>query len=134
MMSLTLAVLGSPESYITRSPIVQSLFAIIMDALSMLIHKRIEEEVMRGNIFEYHWRCKKTKLSHLCFADDLMLFCGGSLSSAELLHRALQEFCSLSGLLPNKEKSTIFIAGYNQRYIEAVGGIFQFPVDRKSVV
>ena len=115
---------GATRGLRQGDPLSPYLFAIIMDALSMLIHKKIEEEVLAGNPFEYHWRCKKTKLSHLCFADDLMLFCGGSISSVDLLHRALQEFCSLSGLLPNKEKSNIFIAGNNSRYIEAVGEIF----------
>ena len=104
------------------------LFTIIMDGLSMLIHMKIEDSSVAGIPFDYHWRCKKTKLTHLCFADDLMFFYGGSLHSVELLHFALQEFCSISGLMPNKEKSSIFIAGSNQRYMESVREIFQFPL------
>ena len=64
---------------------------------------------MADTPFDYHWRCQKTGLTHLCFAYDLLLFCGGSLPSVELLHKALHEFYSLSGLLPNNGKSSVYL-------------------------
>lgn len=27
--------------------------------------------------FKFHWRCSKVNLTHLCFADDLMIFSHG---------------------------------------------------------
>ena len=29
--------------------------------------------------FSYHPKCKKVKLTHLCFADDLLIFAKGNL-------------------------------------------------------
>ena len=105
-------------------PISSYQFVLVMEALSMLIQKRVEESSQEGHIFEYHWRCKKTKTTHLCFADDLMIFCGGSIHSAQVIHHALLEFSNMSGLVPNNGKSCIFIAGNNQTYIL---DLFQFP-------
>ena len=88
---------------------------------------------MEGLPFDYHWRCKKIRITHLCFADDLMIFCEGSLQSVELLQQSLQEFYALSGLLPNKGKSCIFIAGRNQSYMKAVRDILDFPLGELPV-
>ena len=109
-------------------PLPPYLFTIIMDALSMLIHKKVEINILDEAPFDYHWRCKKTRITHLCFADDLLLFCGGSLHSVGLLHQALQEFYSLSGLKPNNGNSSLFVAGQNQGFLEAVREVFGFSV------
>ena len=31
--------------------------------------------------FKFRWRCKKDRISHLCFADDLMIFSKGDVHS-----------------------------------------------------
>ena len=94
----------------------------------MLIHKKVEDNIRVGIPFDYHWRCQKTRLTHLCFADDLMLFCGRSARSIELLHQALQEFFHISGLKPNHGKSSLFVAGRNQGYLDMVRDLFGFPL------
>ncbi|GJZ25328.1 RNA-directed DNA polymerase, eukaryota, reverse transcriptase zinc-binding domain protein [Tanacetum coccineum] len=48
------------------------------------------------------------KLTHLCFADDILLFCHGDSNSAAVFKLALDEFGGMSGLLPNKIKSVVF--------------------------
>lgn len=58
-------------------PISPYLFVIIMDALSQLLHYNIQ----RGT-FTYHWKCDKLRISHLCFADDLLIFLNGDVDSA----------------------------------------------------
>ena len=85
----------------------------------MLINRRVEECNSDGHSFDYHWRCNKNKITHLCFVDDLMLFCGGSIQSVATLHSVLQEF-SLSGLTLNKQKSCIFLKGNNQLYNSSI--------------
>ena len=124
---------GASRGLRQGDPLSPYLFTIIMDALSMLIRQNIEKNRLAGTHFDYHWRCQKTKLTHLCFADDLLLFCGGSLTSVKILHNALQEFYSLSGLHPNNGKSNVFIAGRNQAYMEAVRDLFQFQVGELPV-
>lgn len=39
--------------------------------------------------FKYHWRCKQNSITHLCFADDLMLFCLTGIG--DQLHSAIRE-------------------------------------------
>lgn len=46
------------------------LFVLAMEVFSGLMGLMVAEHE-----FKYHWRCQKEKLTHLCFADDLMVFC-----------------------------------------------------------
>src|SRR5688572_21230754 len=55
--------------------------------------------------------CKGLKLTHLIFADDLMIFYKGDLSSVQRVMEALGHFSSVTGLVANEEKSNIFLAG-----------------------
>ena len=58
--------------------------------------------------FQYHQNCSKLSLTHLCFADDLLLLCHGDYESACILKRGIDEFSMSSGLYPSLEKSTAF--------------------------
>ena len=105
-------------------PISSYLFVIAMEALSMLISKRVREQ----QSFAFHWRCNLTRMTHLSFADDLMLFCGDSEESASILKKALTDFSSASGLHLNASKSCVFIASPDERYKQVVLRIFGFPL------
>ncbi|XP_071729197.1 uncharacterized protein [Rutidosis leptorrhynchoides] len=48
------------------------------------------------------------KLSHLCFADDLLVLCHGDVDSIKVIDKSLSEFSEFSGLFPSLMKSTIF--------------------------
>ena len=89
----------------------------------------IDKAVRDNPNFDFHWRCNKTATTHLCFADDLLIFCGGRLSSANTLKEALDLFFTLSGLQPNNIKSSIFIAGRDEHYKVQILQIFGFPED-----
>ena len=52
------------------------LFVIAMNCLSHMLN-----EAARQNKFRYHSNCSQTKLTHLSFADDLLIFIDGSLDS-----------------------------------------------------
>ncbi|KAK2642090.1 hypothetical protein Ddye_023853 [Dipteronia dyeriana] len=69
-------------------PMFPYLFVIAMEVLSKILSKRIADSPS----FKYHWKCDKIKLSHLCFADDLIMIFHGSFSSAFVLKAALDEF------------------------------------------
>ena len=98
------------------------LFVLVMDVLSMIIAHKVSLEANFG----YHWRCDKAKITHLCFADDLIIFCGSKLESATILKQALDIFFSLSGLSANEEKSQIYVAGKDQAYRNTLLGLFGF--------
>ena len=51
--------------------------------------------------FDFHPRFKIIKLSHLCFADDLMLFCKENISSVRALCNCILLFFQSSGLQAN---------------------------------
>jgi mannosylglycoprotein endo-beta-mannosidase len=51
-------------------PLSPYLFVLAMEGLSGIIHQSI-----CSSTFQYHWRCQPTKITHLCFADNLMMFC-----------------------------------------------------------
>ncbi|KAK3189471.1 hypothetical protein Dsin_029032 [Dipteronia sinensis] len=97
------------------------LFVIAMEVLSKILAKCIEDSPS----FKFHWRCDKIKLSHLYFADDLIMLCHGSLSSARVVKAALDKFSLLSGLNANHAKSNIFTSGVslniNQQLINLFG-------------
>ena len=82
------------------------LFVLCMNVLS---HK-IDQAVMEKR-FKYHPRCKELSLTHLCFADDLMVFVEGTKVSIEGALSVFEDFAKWSGLNISIEKSTVFMAG-----------------------
>ncbi|XP_071728929.1 uncharacterized protein [Rutidosis leptorrhynchoides] len=48
------------------------------------------------------------QLSHICFADDLLVFCNGDVNSIRAFQKVLVDFGKVSGLHPNNVKNTIF--------------------------
>lgn len=65
------------------------LFVICMDVLSKMLDKAAGDRV-----FGYHPRCKNVGLTHLSFADDIMVLTDGKVRSIEGIIRVLDE-CSL---------------------------------------
>ncbi|KAK4397507.1 Retrovirus-related Pol polyprotein from type-2 retrotransposable element R2DM [Sesamum angolense] len=87
-------------------PMSPGLFLLCMEYFSRLIkRKTIDSD------FNFHPKCEKLKITHLLFADDLMMFSRGDLPSVRILMECLQEFREISGLAVNTSKSSIFTAG-----------------------
>lgn len=82
------------------------LFVLCMNVLSRKIDLAA---TMRK--FKLHPWCHRLSLTHLCFADDLMVFVEGTKKSIEGALSVLDAFETWSGLRINLEKSTIFMAG-----------------------
>jgi hypothetical protein len=92
-------------------PLSPYLFVIAMEVFS-----RIMCEFTGSNSgFKFHPRCSKLQLTHLCFADDMLLFSEASLSSIKAVKAVLLEFEQLSGLQANPSKSSFFCAGISSR-------------------
>jgi hypothetical protein len=78
-----------------------------MEGLSLLL----EEASVSNSLFSYHLKCNLIKLTHLCFADDLLIFFATTLASVQCVLGALVDIEALSGLKANPSKSSVFIAG-----------------------
>ena len=68
-----------------------------------------------GSGFKFHPKCLKLRLTHLCFADDLLISVEASLRSIHTIKAALSEFEDLSGLKANPSKSSFFCYGVSDR-------------------
>ncbi|XP_047261967.1 uncharacterized mitochondrial protein AtMg01250-like, partial [Capsicum annuum] len=86
-------------------PMSPLLFVLVMEYLSRTLRKMSELPD-----FRFHPMCKKTKLTHLVFADDLMIFCKGTASSVSRVMEALDHFSKVTGLEANNDKSNIILA------------------------
>nr|GFB81850.1 hypothetical protein [Tanacetum cinerariifolium] len=98
------------------------LFTLIMEVLNLVLIR----EIKKNPSFRYHWLCKDVKLTHLCFADDLLLFCNGDSKFVSIMKNALAEFSGMSGLLPNCSKSTVFFGNVRDGYRRKILGIMPF--------
>ncbi|KAG7543761.1 Ribonuclease H-like superfamily [Arabidopsis thaliana x Arabidopsis arenosa] len=58
------------------------------------------------------------KLSHICFADDLILFAEASVKQIRVIRRVLERFCVASGQKVSLEKSKIFFSANVSRDME----------------
>ncbi|KAL0453512.1 UNVERIFIED_CONTAM: hypothetical protein Slati_1329300 [Sesamum latifolium] len=87
-------------------PISPALFLLSMEYFSRLVKRKTSDSE-----FNFHPKCEKLKITHLLFADDLMLFSQGDLPSIHILMECLREFRDISGLAVNTSKSCIFTAG-----------------------
>lgn len=82
------------------------LFVICMYILS----KMLDKAAVEGS-FGYHPSCRNMRLTHLCFADDIMVFADGRGRSMEGILEVFSQFAKGSGLNISLEKSTLFTTG-----------------------
>lgn len=87
-------------------PISPLLFAVVMNVLSYMLNRAAED-----GIFGYHPGCAGTKLTHLAFADDLLIFIDGTESSLAGVFTVLSQFEKFSGLEVNMSKTSMFSSG-----------------------
>lgn len=82
------------------------LFVLCMERLCHLIDEAVEDKkwkpirLSRGG----------PKLSHICFADDLIRFAEASVSQIRVIRSVLEMFCSASGQKVSLSKSKIFFS------------------------
>lgn len=70
--------------------------------------------------FAYHAKCESSKLTHLCFADDLLIFTDGSLSSVQAILGVLHEFQLHSGLSVSLQKTSMFSSGLSPEEVTRI--------------
>lgn len=77
-----------------------------MNILSKLLDKATGQRKIG-----YHPKCKNQKLTHLCFADDIMVFSDGKFRSIEGILSIFYSFGRMSGMKISVEKSMLFVGG-----------------------
>lgn len=104
---------GKPSGYFQSSkglrqgdPISPYLFLLAMEVFSSLLKSRFNQ-----GYISFHPKASGISLSHLMFADDVMIFFDGSEASLHGINEALDDFASWSGLHINREKTQLFHAG-----------------------
>lgn len=96
-------------------PLSPYLFVIAMNCLSLALN----QAARRGD-FKYHSKCERTGLTHLCFADDLLIFCDGSVESVNSILVVLRHFEARSRLGMSVDKTYIYYAGLKPLEMEAI--------------
>lgn len=96
-------------------PLSPYLFVIAINCLSLMLN----QEARSGRL-SYHHRCEKTKLTHLSFADDLLIFVDGSIESVQTVLQILHDFELRSGLAVSLQKSSFFSSGLSVAEISAI--------------
>ncbi len=87
-------------------PLSPYLFIICMEYFSRLL-----QSTTQVSDFKFHPKCHALGISHLGFADDILLLCRCDMTSVNILLQQLHIFGESSGLAINAEKSSIFFAG-----------------------
>lgn len=87
-------------------PLSSLLFVLCIERLFHLINICVEKNLW--DPIQISWG--GPKLSHLAFADDLILFAKASLEQVEIIQTSIELFCQSSGQKVNKEKTRIFFS------------------------
>lgn len=126
--SFSICINGSLKGYFKGArglrqgdPLSPYLFVIGMEILAKILAEKSTHPD-----FKFHWKCDKTKIVNLCFADDLMIFCKGDLFTIRAIKEGLDEFQCLSGLSPSPSKSQIFFSGCERTLREEIIQIVNF--------
>ncbi|CAL1356334.1 unnamed protein product [Linum trigynum] len=94
-------------------PLSPYLFTLCIERLSHVIEEAVKEkkwkpiQLVRGGV----------GLTHLFFADDLVLFAEATVEQADVVMSCLQKFCKASGEQVSTEKSRIFFSRHMKRDI-----------------
>lgn len=108
--AFSVSVNGELEGFFSSSRGIQQgcslspyLYVIISNVLSKLLNK-----AATAGLVGYHPHCKEVSLSHLSFADDIVIFTDGNPSSLRNTLLVFEDFGNMSGLRINIARSNSF--------------------------
>lgn len=87
-------------------PLSPYLFVIALEVFS----QQLKRKYLDGSI-GYHPNTSALQVSHLSFADDLMIFSDGEVNSVRCIAATMEDFALWSGLRMNKTKTELYTAG-----------------------
>ena len=103
-------------------PLSPFLFVLCLEYFS-----RSLKVVTENTHFNYHPKCSQLKITHLAFADDLMLMARGDAISVGILMDCLNDFGDVSGLRANVSKSSLYTAGITGTELEEIKALTNIP-------
>ena len=103
-------------------PLSPYLFVLAMEVFSKLLYSRYD-----AGYIHYHPKAGDLSVSHLMFADDVMIFFDGGSSSMHGISETLDDFADWSGLKVNKDKSQLFQAGLDPTD-QVISSAYGFPL------
>ncbi|GJV98056.1 reverse transcriptase domain, reverse transcriptase zinc-binding domain protein [Tanacetum coccineum] len=95
---------------------------MVMEVLTLILKKRVR----LSDSFRYHKQCEELEIINVCFAVDLFIFARGDVNSTCVILESLDEFKSVSGLIPSIPKSTTYFCNVIQHVKQAILNIMPF--------
>ncbi|GJV20529.1 hypothetical protein Tco_1369549 [Tanacetum coccineum] len=83
--------------------------------------------------FKFHIGYKELRLTHPCFADNLLVVCNGDVKSVKVIKSTMLEFSGISSLIPNMDKSTVFFGNVKNEERNKILVVFPFAVGKLPV-
>ncbi|CAN1159944.1 LINE-1 retrotransposable element ORF2 protein [Linum perenne] len=102
-------------------PMSPYLFVIAMQGLDYLF-----AEATAKSLFQYHPQCKNIKLTHICFADDLLVFTKANVTAVTQVREIMDHFHLVSGLQLNPDKSDLYMAGVSRTIAGQIVAVAEF--------
>ena len=96
-------------------PLSPYLFISCMEYLSRML-----KMASMNFYFRFHPKCRPLGISHLAFADDIILLSRGDRQSVAYLYQQLISFGHISGLAINREKSSIYFGGVGEQMKQVI--------------
>lgn len=81
---------------------------------------RVLKKISEINRFMFHPKCASMMLTHLCFADDILLCCKGKFHYVHMMLKGFKSFSKTSGLQANIQKSAVNCAGMNELNVQRI--------------
>ena len=79
-------------------------------------------------VFNFHPKCKKICLIHLCFVDDLLIFSKGNLEPIVGIQNVLKLFYSFFELKLNCTNSELYSIGVNRDALQMIQQVTGFKI------
>ncbi|GJY20659.1 RNA-directed DNA polymerase, eukaryota, reverse transcriptase zinc-binding domain protein [Tanacetum coccineum] len=73
-------------------PMSPYLFTLVMEILTLIMKEKVEQD----RKFQFHFECKKLQLTHVCFVDDLLMFCHVDRALVSVLKEAIEVFAKVA--------------------------------------
>ncbi|XP_058755421.1 uncharacterized protein LOC131628600 [Vicia villosa] len=109
-------------------PISPLLFVILME-----YRNRTMVKMQKNKDFKHHNKCKKQAITHLYFADDVLLFRRGDVKSMERMFEAFKCFSGSTGLTVNHNKCMIFCGGMDNDVAVTIQDSTEFAIGQLPI-